>query len=289
MGGFGKSITLLLILMVGISCLTLIIKPANAQTTSSQKPASPEFTLTFIPASETLTHVDPLTGAKTFELVDKSTIQVKIKNQPFQENINGIHYYLFYSIFVAGHFDPSNQSYWQYAYNFPYNYTSTPPWNKILEATTSEYTTATIWSGDYPAHSQIDIHIGAMLMHDGQFRVYNNLGDLAGHLVSGIVVGETSGSVQTFTIPEHQTSTNSPNPTASSLEPNPTSIITSTPESTASTSSSTPRRSTENGVISLPLITFIVIIVVLVLVIISLLFLLLYHRAKQNSVLIKSS
>jgi hypothetical protein len=224
MGRTSKIFALFLTLTIIISCLTqLMVKPANAQTTASQKPAPPEFTLTFIPASETLTHTDPLTGAKTYELVDKSTIEVKIKNQPFEENVGGIHYYLFYSVFVAGHFDPSNQSVWQYAYNFPYNYTTTPSYPNTLEATTSEYTTAII-DGDYPSYAQIDVHVGAMLMHDGQFRVYNYIGDLTGHLVSGIVEGEISGSVQTFTIPEHQTSTNSPNPT---------SVITSTPTSTS--------------------------------------------------------
>jgi|WetSurMetagenome_2_1015567.scaffolds.fasta_scaffold97460_2 hypothetical protein len=43
MDSFGKSITLLLILTVSISCLTLIIKPANAQTIP--KPTIPQFSI----------------------------------------------------------------------------------------------------------------------------------------------------------------------------------------------------------------------------------------------------
>jgi hypothetical protein len=230
----GKYLSSCLIVIL-VASSSLVIQSTSAQSTF-QKPITPEFTLTFNPISETLTHVDPLSGAKTYEVVDKSIIEVKIKNQPFQENIGGTNYYLYYAIFVAGHFDPSNQSYWQYAYNFPTNYTTTMAYKNTLEATKSEYTTASIWAGDYPTHSQIDVTVSSMLMHDGQFRVYNYLGDLTGHIVSGVVEGEYSGTTQTYTIPDHQTSIYSiPNPSSAttSLMPNPT---TSPTEATTSLS-----------------------------------------------------
>ncbi len=275
MARLGKYLSLCLVVILAVSSL-LIVKSTYAQSTPTQKPTPPEFTLTFNPASETITHVDSFTGSKTYEIVDKSTIEVKIKNQPFEESINGVKYYLFYSIFVAGHFDPSNQNDWRYCYNFPYNYTNTSPYPKTLEATKSEFTTVSI-EGNFPSHAQIDVQVGAMLMHDGQFRAYDYIGDLTGHLVSGVVEGEISGSTQTFIIPDHQASL------ASSL--NPTSVVTSPPESITSPSPSTVPSSTENGLISMPLVTFSAIIAVFVLVIVLLLLLLFYRRTKQYPVL----
>ena len=279
--GKANTFALMLILVLTITCVgLLVVKPASAQTTASQKPALPEFTLTFVPASETLTHIDPLTGAKTFELVDKSTIQVKIRNQPFEENVGGVNYYLYYSIFVAGHFDPSNQSDWQGAYSFPDDYTTNPSYPNTLEATTSEYTTGII-NGNYPSQSQIDISVGAMLMHDGQFRVYNYIGDLTGHLVSGVVEGEISQSKQTYVVPNHQTSL--------AASPNTASVTNLPTESVTSASASTSPKPTGNVFISLPLVTFIAIIVAFTLVIISLLFLLFCKRAKQHSAMTSRS
>ena len=280
MDRLGKYLSLCLVVILAVSSL-LIVKSTYAQSTPTQKPTPQEFTLKFIPASDNITHVDSFTGVKTFEIVDKSTIEVKIKNQPFEENIKGVKYYLFYSVNVMGHFsqdstDPRN---WRYYYSFPYNYTETPSQN-TLKATNSEYTTISI-GGDYPSHAQIDVGVGAMLMHDGQFREYDYIGDLVGHLVSGVVQGEISGSTQTFTIPDHQAS--------SASSPNPTSVTTSPPESITSPSASTLPSSTENGLISMPLLTFIAIIAVFVLVIVLLLLLLFCRRAKQYSVLSSKS
>lgn len=264
MNRLGKYLSLCLVVILVVSSL-LIVQSAYAQ--SGQKPTPPEFTLTFNPASENITHIDSFTGIKTFEIVDKSTIEVKIKNQPFIKNLNGVNYYLYYNIYVTGYFDPSNQNDWRYCYNFPYNFTETSPYQKTLEATKSEYTIVSI-EGDYPSHSQIDVHVGAMLMHDGQFRVYDYIGDLTGHLVSGVVQGETSGSVQTFTIPEHLTS--------STDSPIPTSLITSPPTSV------TPNPTENEGLISMPLVTFTAIITIFLSIIIVLLVLIFFRTRKQT-------
>lgn len=255
-----KHLSLCLVLILAVSSL-LIIKSTYAQSITEQKPAPPEFTLTFIPSSENLTHVDPLSGLKSFEIVDKSTIEVNIKNQHFEKNINGIQYYLYYSIKVVGHFDPSNQSYWRSYYNFPYNYTTKPTLN-TLEATITDYTTAQI-EGAYPSYAEIDVRVGAMLMHDGQFRKYDFIGDLTGHIVSGVVEGETSYKAQTFTIPEHLTS--------SSNSPTPSSAITSLP-------TSNPTKSDDS--ISMPLVTFTAIIVTFLSIIMILLVLILFRTRK---------
>ncbi|MCW3982828.1 MAG: hypothetical protein NWE96_02410 [Candidatus Bathyarchaeota archaeon] len=268
----GKYLSLCLVVILAVSSL-ISIESTYAQSTMTQKPTPPEFTLKFVPSSENITHIDSFTGVKTFEIIDKSKIEVKIKNQLFTKNLNGVNYYLYYNIYVTGHFDPSNQNDWRYEYNFPDNYTKTPRWNKILEATASEYTTVSI-GGDYPSHSQIDVHVGAMLMHDGQFRVYEYIGDLTGHLVSGVVQGEISGNVQTFTIPEHLTS--------STDSPNPTSIVTTQPTSISPSSPTSVSPSEQvKDMISMPLLTFIVIIAVFLSVIIILLVLILVRTRRQ--------
>ncbi|MCW4028616.1 MAG: hypothetical protein NWE92_03090 [Candidatus Bathyarchaeota archaeon] len=267
-----KYLLLFFVAILAVSSL-LIVKSTYAQSTSAQIPASPEFSLAFYPKSENITHTDSFTGTKTYEIIDRSTIEVKINNQPFEENINGINYYLFYSIYVTGHFDPSNQNDWRYEYSFPENNTDIPSSQQGLRATQSEYTIVSI-GGDYPSNAQIDVRVGAMLMHDGQFRVYDYIGDMKGRLVSGVVQGEISGNVQTFTIPKHLTDSDSNSATTSPTQPNPTSQITSTPESTW------PSESILNDLISMPLVNFIALIAVFVLVIAVLLFLLVRKRTQ---------
>jgi hypothetical protein len=281
MAKMGKNFSLYLVVALAVYGL-LMVNSAYAQSTSVQKPAPPEFTLTFLPASENITHTDSFTGVKTYEIVDKSTIEVKIKNQPFTKNLNGVNYYLFYNIYVTGHFDPSNQNDWRYYYNFPSNYTGSPSPQRTLEATKSEYTSASIggdYRGFYPSYAQIDVRVGAMLMHDGQFRVYESLMDFTGHLVSGVVVGEISDSVQTFVIPEHLTSsTDSPNPTSIVTTP-PTSI---SPNPSESNPTSISPSEQVKDIISMPLLTFTVIIAVFLSVIIILLVLILIRTRRHT-------
>lgn len=252
-----KALSLLITLTVCVTSMVLV-EVTSAQT--MPKPTPPEFSLTFIPASENITHVDSFTGVKTFEIVDKSTIEVKIKNQPFEENINGVKYYLFYAVNVAGHFsqDPTDPRNWRYYYSFPWNYTKAPPQNSLEATEDSQYTTVFI-GGDYSSHAQIDVHVGAMLMHDGQVKVYDYIGDL-GHFEPGVVEGSISDpSIQTFTIPEHITSSNASSP--------PT---TGSPNSTGN-----------GGLISIPLATFAAIIIIFLLTIIVLLLLIFYKRPRN--------
>jgi hypothetical protein len=265
MDSLGKYLSLCLVVILAVSNL-LITTSTYAQLTSTQKPTPPEFTLTFIPASENVTRIDSLTGVKTYEIIDKSTIEVKIKNQPFIKNIDGVNYYLFYSIFVAGHFDPSNQKNWRTYYSLPSNYTGAPP-EYSLQATDTQYTTVSI-GGDYPSNAQVDVTVSAMLMHDGQFRVHDYMWDMTGHIVSGVIQGEGNSNKQTFTIPEHLASSTEP--------PNPTSVITSPPTSVPS------EPNINENSISMPLVTFTAIIATLLSIIIILLVLILVRTRRQT-------
>jgi hypothetical protein len=103
MGSFGKSITLLLILIVGISWLGLLTaKPANAQ--SVAKLSVPEFTVTYtdhpydVPASTT---IDPFTGTTVQNPsyhVENRSLTFTIKNQTVTQG------QLHYIIRLKGHF-----------------------------------------------------------------------------------------------------------------------------------------------------------------------------------------
>jgi len=250
MGHLIKGLSLLFVLSLSIMgsltipCLFLA-EPVFAQT--PQKPSAPEFSLKFIPTSETLTHTDPYTGEKTYEIVDTSTIEVKIKNQSFKEKINGVKYYLFYAVDVRGHFaslDINRETYYTFNnYTFE-NFPKGHPGN-MLQASNSEYTTISI-KGVYPIDAQIDVGVVAMLMYDGDVRVYWHLADLEGRLTPGVVLGEFNRSVQTFTLPNRQTYDDSTDPTA-----------TITP-----TLSADFFVSTKDGVISMPIVTFTVITVI---------------------------
>jgi len=243
-----------------ITCI-FPVAPVFAQT--HQKPSAPEFSLKFIPASETITHTDPYTGEKTYEIVDKSTIDVKIKNQPFKENINGIKYYLFYTIEVQGHFSQSNSDmskttyYNFYAYSF-----NSDPGNK-LQATNSEYTTASI-KGNYPSHAQIDVTVNAMLMYEGEFTSTYSI--FFEYTDSGVVPGEKNQSVQTFTIPKHQNSAYSPDPTIISTQPH----------------SSITKNIEKDDIISISVATFIAIIAIFLSIITLLLALILFKIRKPQ-------
>lgn len=141
--------------------------------------------------------------------------------------------------------------------------------NNMLKATNSEYTTISI-RGNYSPDAQIDVSISAMLAYDGEFKVYPHLSDaLLGlsYLTPGVVVGEISYSVQTFTIPSYQTSADSTNTTA-------------TVSSSSNTGFCVPTK--KDGVISMSLAVFIVIITVFLSVITLLLALILFKIRKPR-------
>jgi hypothetical protein len=196
----GKRAVLLLIAVLAASNL-LMVGSVFAQSTPT--PSAPEFTLKFIPASENITHIDPFTGAETVEIVDKSTIEVKIKNQPFVESINGINYYLFYSVNTKGHFS----QYWSEDARYYYSYqnfskANGPPQNSLEATKDAQYTIVSI-GGDYPTGAKIDVYVSAALMYDGQIKFYRYIGDQVGYFVPGVVLGEVSdNSIQTISIPD---------------------------------------------------------------------------------------
>jgi hypothetical protein len=112
MGNINKTYALLLILIIAMSCLTLLtVKPTSAQTIP--KPSAPEFTVKYVDRSyDTLPtyDVDQYTGktviTKPSEHVDNRTIEIKIKNQPFTPftDQNGNNINLLYNVRYKGSF-----------------------------------------------------------------------------------------------------------------------------------------------------------------------------------------
>ena len=113
MGKISKTAALLLTVTVAISCLTLLpVKPANAQTAPT--PTILQFTAEFVNASYTVTTTNPYTGQSQTQLINNNSIQITIKNQPFDYSNNGLHYQIYFNVRVKPHF--SNADNWTEVY-----------------------------------------------------------------------------------------------------------------------------------------------------------------------------
>ena len=219
MGKFSKNLSLFLTLIIALSCLTLIVvKPVSAQTIP--KPSIPIFTVQFvdnsynIPTTQTF---DPYTGqnmTNPASHVENKTIEVRIKNQPFEPfyNVNGQAINLFYNIRVKGHFEQNWTEVYQPVYGFP------------RQSSDSEYT---VLSYNWVEQGETQIGSRMITLRNGaqaDFQVEAMIGYVAD---SGpfsdrspreYFEGETSGwsNTQSITIGEASAST-SPSPTVPEL------------------------------------------------------------------------
>ncbi|MGE5555668.1 MAG: hypothetical protein ACM3UY_05315 [Methanocella sp.] len=260
MGRISKTFAVFLTLIIGSSCLTLlIINPANAQ--SIPKPSVPEFSLKYVDRSYDVPPVyskDPLTGdtVMTYEgyLVQNYTVDIIIKNQPFTSaklsdgNVTG----LYYSVRSKGHYVD-----W-------INNVQQGPFSNFIPASESSSTVITIMLDSYSWNIQsggkvdfrVCAHIGFMtFVRDPLRSGFYNEGSFE-------FTGESSdwSPTQTITVGEASTSDTS-NP-ESPITPSPT--ITSSPTPTPTV----PDR--EAISITLPLDTFVVIVAVIATVIVAL-------------------
>jgi hypothetical protein len=207
--------------------------------------------------------------------VDKSTIEVKIKNQPFSKSLNGVNYYLFYSINAKGHY--STNEYWgsdaRYFYNFGNFSKEHGPPQKSLEATDSDFTIISISiGGEFPSNAKIDVYVSAALMYDGDLYVYDYIGAPYPRTIPGVVLGEVSDpSIQTLNLADGSVTTYNAPTSLPTISPSPT-LTTLTPNSTLIAPNS----------ITLPLNTFIVIIIVVLSIIVALSVLLLMRHRKNR-------
>jgi hypothetical protein len=187
----------------------LIVKPASAQ--SIPTPSVPEFTLKFVDASynvPTTSSIDPYTGQNvTVEgyHVENRTIELIIKNQPltsYRQNGEGVSFY--YNVREKGHYEEN----WTTIYTVD-NYFTAPSNTIYTTLTYSLDPNAPPWlDNNLPSGGQLDFQVEALIGYIGR-----TIG-----FASWYFTGQESGwsNTQTVTVP------------ASSVSPNPTSIITPT-------------------------------------------------------------
>ena len=206
MGNTSKTLALVLILMMSISCGGLLtVNPASAQTIPT--PSIPEFTVNFVPASYSVTTTNPYTGVNTTQTFDNSTIEVIIKNQPFtayydasiDQNIS-----LYYNIQDKGH----------YTENWVDIYSGYDNPNPYPTPSNSEYTVISMPS-NYPTGGKVDFQVEAMIGYINETYYMVWAGPTAGPKFIFSFVGEKSGwsNTQTITIGEASNSS-SPPPTS---------------------------------------------------------------------------
>jgi hypothetical protein len=231
MGSFGKNITILLIIVVGISCLSLLlVKPSDAQT----EPKTPEFTLRLESHPYDVaptTSIDPYTG-KTIVTqegyhAENKSIEIVIKNQyfvPYRDS-NGNSISLMYNIRWKGHFDTTDS--WTYFAGTAHSQEYT---RDFFRPTNAEYNTwvATLslyeWEkriANYnyiialPPEGQTDFQVEALI---GYSSLITGQSILSGETSLYKFTGITSGwsNTQTINLAEGSVSiSTSPTPTSS--------------------------------------------------------------------------
>jgi hypothetical protein len=113
MSGLSKWFALFFILIIAISGLSLMmVKPANAQTIPTS--TTPQFTVKFVNASYTMTTTNSYTGQSQTQLINNNSIEIMIKNQPFDYSNNGLPYQIYFNVRVKPYF--SNTDNWTEIY-----------------------------------------------------------------------------------------------------------------------------------------------------------------------------
>jgi hypothetical protein len=242
-----KNLALILIMILAISSSGLLItKPAHGQ--SIPTPSVPQFTVEFVNASYAVTTTNPYTGVNETQQISNNSIEVTIKNQPFDYSNNQI----YYNIRVKPHFADTN---WTEVYplqNLTSSYNGNNTWSfaqyisrdsptqssssdtiVAFPVVTTEYYGESgydiqrYYSGDegqegqyfeflyaIPANAQIDFQVEALVGHASQMWVIEHpfYPEIGGHFAPAVAYDLTSSwsNTQTTTIGETSAS---PTPT----------------------------------------------------------------------------
>jgi hypothetical protein len=254
-----RSFSVILVMILATSFL-LAVKPEVVQCAPTV--SVPQFSLLFIDNSydtPSRTIINPYNGSTTVipgEHVTNQSVEVKIKNQPYDSN-----YIFWYNIQTKGHFEDE----WTPNNYYPDTYGTNialPNFRPIAQSN-SEYTVITYNVSGYPVNSQVDFQVTAML--------YSATPDpkVTQNTIVTKVASSGWSSTQTITVP------GSPAPTSQNPQSHsPTSS--SNPTETAS-STTTPFISTPN------LYSIIAGLIVVVVILGAIVSLLLYFRHKSKS------
>jgi hypothetical protein len=228
MGRISKGFSLLLVVILAVSSL-LMVESATAQ--SIPKPSVPEFSVQFVDNSydvPTTQTIDPYTGQEITNQgyhVEKKSIEVKIKNQPFEtfkneydQTIN-----LYYNIRIKGYFEENWTELYRPVYGFPQQ--SKDSDYTVFSYAWEEHGESSIgtWEITLRAGAKADFQVEAMIGYVA------DAGPFSDRSPREYFEGETSGwsSTQTITIGETSAST-SPSSIPSSTQntmPTPTPTV----------------------------------------------------------------
>lgn len=159
MARLGKYLTLCLILMLSVSSL-LMATPTKAQTIPT--PAVPEFSVGVVdhsydvPTNTTKT-IDPYTGEEKTNIqpgyhVEKFTVDITIKNQPFKSDTELID--LFFNIRVKGHYEQN----WTELFHITGGLND----NSLLRQSHNQFTVYSFFK-QYPAHGVVEFQVKAFI------------------------------------------------------------------------------------------------------------------------------
>lgn len=284
MGTKSKNFSWILIVILVASSL-IIVKPSNAQAIT--KPSIPEFSAKYVDRSYDIPPtygVDQYTGntiiTKAGEHIDNRTIEITIKNQPFNPftDTNGNNIDMFYNVRFKGPFGQNWAEMFGVERTVWYSFSNPVDNFGYMIQTYSQNTIVEITKP--PAQGQMDIQVKAL---EG----YTNRTTVQGHIFMAQVAytffGEESewSNTQTVTIGEASTST--PNSTSP-----PIATPTSKPNNSTSTPSTNGNQTKVNDTVPLTtsLTTFLLVTIALV-VIIAILLLLFIGRYRKFSSLSK--
>jgi hypothetical protein len=230
---------------------------ASTDVSGVPKPSIPEFTVKFVNASYTVTTTNPYTGVDETQQISNNSIEVTIKNQPFDYSNNGLTYPVYFDIRVKPHFSGNwtevyplqnrTSSYENGTFSYAeYVSPDSPHQSKSSYITISFRVVPTELYGEsgydvqryysgyegeegtyfaflsaVPLYGQVDFQVEALVGHDSQRWVIDHplYPWIGGHFTSAIAYDGTSGwsNTQSITIGESQTPT-----TSSAATPTPT-------------------------------------------------------------------
>jgi len=216
--GFASGGTLLFSTAKASTDVTGIIQ-ASTELEPIPKPSVPEFTVELVDSSydvPTTYSIDPYTGENVTHTgyhVESTSIEVKIKNQPFvsyYDTSSGWNINFYYNIRIKGHYSEDWTELYRASDGYPH------------QDSESEYTVRTYTLGEntdtilgtkmieFPPGAQVDFQVEAMIGYVHR--------DATSFMAPWVFTGEKSGwsETQTLTIP-----TSTPSPT-SSPSPTPT-------------------------------------------------------------------
>jgi hypothetical protein len=242
-----KIARLLFILILAVSSL-LMVRPASSDIL---KPSIPEFTVKYVPASYSITTINPYTGQKVTQQYNNNTIKLSITNQLYTYS-NGSTFYVYYNIRTKGHFEqnwtelyptvgllPNSEAYQHSNYKDYYTqyvaFTAEDSQNDYLGLPQSDFTYTIISLPAPTSNGQVDFQVEAMIgCNSTAYDPTNNfVYDPASGGVNRPAVAYVTSSgwsdTQTLTIGESQTPNsspaNSPTPSSESLQTEITTIV----------------------------------------------------------------